>query len=158
MPVIKEKMIRISSLEEISGFSDIVLTGGEPILVPHRIHEAIDYFERQPEVKNIFLYTAEYIPKRKEEMREILSRITGITYTLHSSDDEYSDVYKFEQFQDLLYEDGWGKSISCRLAIDPNIRESIPLHPSVWSEVRIKTWKTGEQVCLPEHEELFTWV
>lgn len=69
------------------GFEEIILTGGEPMLYPQTILEVIDIIRRKTKTP-IYLYTSDV--SNIEMTLKILSRIEGITLTLHTQRDSFS--------------------------------------------------------------------
>lgn len=49
-----------------------------------------------------------------------------------------------------------GRDVNLRLAIDPTLDKHVSFTPKMWSEVRVKSWKTVD--CqVPVNETLFVW-
>ncbi len=87
-------------------YDSIVLTGGEPLINPKKVHEAIDKI-RKVYAGKIFLYTAK--TDDKKALASILDRIDGITITLHDN----GDIEPFKKFNQY-YKD---KNKSFRLTV-----------------------------------------
>jgi len=87
----------------------IMLTGGEPMLHPEKIAQAINRI-RQETAAPIILYTA--LTVDKEVLSILLDEIDGITVTLHDN----SDVKPFLDFDDY-YVGAWGSSKTYRLNV-----------------------------------------
>ncbi len=82
-----------------TGYDMIMLTGGEPMLHPQIIMEAIHQIRRGTRAP-IILYTA--MTSDKEALADILRQVDGITITLHDP----SDVPPFLAFDDF-YTSWW---------------------------------------------------
>lgn len=72
-------------------YSEVILTGGEPLINPSKVHEAITKVRKTYGGK-IYLYTAK--TDNIKELSKIADRIDGLTVTLH----EESDIENFERF------------------------------------------------------------
>lgn len=95
--------------ESYKGFELIMLTGGEPMLRPEKVKEAVRRIRRETDAP-IILYTA--LTVDKETLSQIIGQIDGITVTLHDN----SDVKPFLEFDD--YHVGTrGRSKSYRLNV-----------------------------------------
>lgn len=76
---------------DYSEFDEIMLTGGEPMLQPKIIRQAISEIRRQTDTP-IYLYTA--LTSDPASLARIINSIEGVTITLHIQD----DVDYFRQF------------------------------------------------------------
>jgi hypothetical protein len=85
--------------ESYAGYDLIMLTGGEPMLHPQIVMEAIRQIRREVQAP-IILYTA--LTGDKEALSEIVRHIDGITVTLHDD----ADVQPFLAFDDF-YAASW---------------------------------------------------
>lgn len=148
---------RITSLEGLDEFDEFNLTGGEPLMFPVATLAVIEKLKELYPNKPIHLYTAFFASALNrfppKEAHDILSLVTGITYTLHSGADD-NDLIQFDRVQSILSTFD-NKLRSDRLALSPDIKDTFGITPSVWKEIRIKTWKAAADCTLPEHEQLF---
>ncbi len=79
----------VDMVESYSGFDEILLTGGEPMLKPELVIDTIKKIKNQSEC-NIYLYTAKVNDYNK--ILEILYMINGLTITLHEQEDVESFI------------------------------------------------------------------
>ena len=84
--------------ESYKGYEEIILTGGEPMLRPFFVRRVIKEIRRQTDAP-IYLYTAKL--DCLCIARSILSKIDGITVTLH----EQNNVEDFKRFNTFLSEE-----------------------------------------------------
>jgi pyruvate-formate lyase-activating enzyme len=82
--------------ERIGKFDQVLLTGGEPMIRPHVVAEAIAMIRKKAPNADIFMYTAKTIPIHS--LLEIMKLLDGITLTLH----EQSDVKPFLELHNML--------------------------------------------------------
>ena len=73
------------------GYDLVMLTGGEPMLYPDVIYDAVNRIQEQTEAP-IILYTA--LLADKTELARILDKIAGVTVTLHTT----ADITPFLEF------------------------------------------------------------
>jgi organic radical activating enzyme len=81
--------------ETFKGYDEIVITGGEPLLVPLRVLNLVQKIRGQTDAK-IYMYTA--MLDSTFLVLAVLSQLDGITVTLHEQD----DVYDFHRLDDSL--------------------------------------------------------
>lgn len=84
--------------KDYSLYSRVMLTGGEPMLRPNKIYQAIYRVREQNPTAEIILYTAR--TSRFILLADILDFLNGITVTLH----EEKDVAPFTRFNAYLRE------------------------------------------------------
>lgn len=160
------RMKPLKDLNDLAGYQEIIITGGEPLIDLHRTHKTVVMLrDLYPNVK-LFLYGSDAIlpnsdgnedaHRVSEMMGDIFLRINGFTWTVHK---EYTerDLILLNTVQVALfhYRDGAGCDIISRLSLDPDIDEALPIYPVVWNSIKIKRWRTKNEVCLPEHEDLW---
>lgn len=126
-----------------SQYKKVFLTGGEPMLDPYKVMEAVRKIRVQNPKCGIYLYTA--MVTNINFVMNILHKIDGITLTLHDN----SDTLPFKKLNHVL----WGcdlKKKSMRL----NIFKNIFIHPFdipyFWKVKACIEWK--EQCPLPAGE------
>jgi hypothetical protein len=140
------KAIEIHDIGQVSGYSQVLLTGGEPMLYPGKI---IDYCKRLRECGfkgQIYMYSAKYTP----QMYEVLPYLDGIHFTLHTA--SWQDLNELSSLQVMM---GANKDKSYRLYISPSITQAITIYPNLWKRVEVKPWIPEGQCPLPEGETLF---
>ncbi len=88
---------KLPVVKDFTPYDTIILTGGEPMLYPHRVTSLIDIIRfENPKVK-IILYTA--MTTKLRELVSILNMIDGLTVTLH----DQSDFAPLLCFDSLIY-------------------------------------------------------
>lgn len=128
---------------DVKGFSEIILTGGEPMLWPGFVEEVILATKKETD-SPIFLYTAD-VTKIKEACH-ILSMLDGMTVTLH----EESDVASFSKFQEQVKMFGLNLGKSLRLNIFDGV--SVPNDTEGWT---VKTGIRWIKDCPLPSDEIF---
>lgn len=147
--------------EDLLKYEELVITGGEPMLLAPRVVEMIHRLQAQEYKGKIWLYTSSIKTARWAD-REVLKEVDGITYTLHHrpSQNDLRDVRKLNKFiLEKIYP--WKGKRSDRLLIDnrcytEEVLSIIGLYETGeehWESVRPLKWRDDE--CpLPEGEEL----
>ena len=69
---------------DFTKYDEILLTGGEPMLSPRRIYEAVEAIRAQNTTAKIYLYTAMVRPVL---VGLLLENLDGVTLTLHEQSD-----------------------------------------------------------------------
>ena len=96
---------KLPVVKDFTPYHTIILTGGEPMLYPHRVTSLIDIIRfENPKVK-IILYTA--MTTKLYTLRNILREINGLTVTLH----DQQDVIPFLYFANILSKSDLSKSL-----------------------------------------------
>ena len=95
--------------EDYSGYDLIMLTGGEPMLKPDVVLSAVANIRLETDAP-IYLYTAKTTPIY--DLRRVLSKIEGLTVTLHKQEDQ-----SFWNMFDLLGIDYGNRLKSFRLNV-----------------------------------------
>jgi len=86
---------KLPVVTDYSGYDEIILTGGEPMLRPNFIREMVRRIRKQTLVP-IYLYTAKV--DRLQSALAVLGIIDGICVTLH----EQSDVEAFHKLENAI--------------------------------------------------------
>lgn len=80
----------------INNYSEINITGGEPLTSFYKLLELIHQLKRQK--KKVYVYTGKVVPKA--EMKVLVGMVDGVTLTLHSRNDfvlfitnKYNEIY-----------------------------------------------------------------
>ena len=68
--------------EDLLKYEELVITGGEPMLIAPRVVEMIHRLQAQEYKGKVWLYTSSIKTARWAD-REVLKLVDGITYTLH---------------------------------------------------------------------------
>jgi hypothetical protein len=141
------KIKTIEDVSEVYDYDEIILTGGEVGLYEQRTKELIDKIRKNSKAK-IYMYTAMW----KDWMKDILTFLDGLHYTLHENA-TLGDVGLFYKFQEAIREfQGMGKSF--RLYMFPSIKFSVNIVPYLYARIEGKPWIPEGELILPEFEEL----
>lgn len=136
--------------EDYSGYDEVLITGGEPLLDVHKVKEAIYKIKEQNETAKIYVYTADV--RNRDDIHELLYLVDGITLTLHTKQDA-KDFYITNRRLSFLirYEYAFKKkALSLRLNIFKNVRLTFQDNLHFW---KIKNNITWIKKCpLPENE------
>lgn len=148
--------------EDLLKYEELVITGGEPMMLAPRVVEMIHRLRANGYKGKIWLYTSSVKTARWAD-RAVLKEVDGITYTLHHkpSQNDLRDARKLSKYiQDNL--DNRKHERSDRLLIDSRcyteeVLSIIGLDTEDswghWTSVKSLKWKNDE--CpLPEGEEL----
>lgn len=141
-------------------FSEVIITGGEPLLFPKRLKRLI---KQIPRSQRRILYTAEPYPSLDCTMTgwledsaydklDVLEFFDGITITVHEQDDA-------KALENLLSRWGWfarrERTIRINIFDDIVLRDSIikELRTRYFAEISNKVWM--EDCPIPKDETLF---
>lgn len=139
------------SVEELYRFDKIIITGGEPMLIPDKVVKFITLMKEQKPNRKVFIYSAD-VPKIAD-LKRVVDLVDGLHYTIHVPESK-DDIYLFNAVQSML-SCFTNTDKSFRLYIQQGVGRQINLWPQVWSRVEMKPWL--EDCPLPEGEELFLW-
>lgn len=145
-PEVLKQVIKLSSIHDLQGYDEIMITGGEPSEYEDLINLLKDVRHNNPAAK-IYLYSSRY----NSLLKDALPYVDGINYTIHDNG-LFGSIAKFKEFQ-IQASRFPEKSFSLNLG--PTIIIPIPINPVVWSRLKIKRWKGPDERCIPEGEELF---
>ena len=145
----------LTRFENLSGYKEYCLTGGEPLL-EHTLTETLAkrIKENFPCTKT-WLYTSLYEPALCILLRK--GFIDGVHYTIHQKTTE-EDILNFGVFQSCLQ---YFPGASFRLYIHKDSVANINIIPSLWNRIEIKKWSTEKELLsrkpkgLPIGEDLF---
>ena len=150
-----DSAIEIKNLADLKDFKEIMITGGEPLL-----YQKIDVLmeelaKNNPEVK-LYLYTAFYKDVLNTCMKN--DNLVGIQYTVHEKATA-ADIGRFKAMQGtILLSEVFSKRAlrSKRLVVHDSVSIALPILPSAWNKIRVKSeWKPSDIDCRPKEEELF---
>lgn len=157
---IMEQAKRITTLDELSIYKIISITGGEPLLFPEKTERIIDELKGKKDPPVIYLYSAYYHPS----LKKIIPMIGGLHYTVHEGAKE-KDFELFYSLQELIKinKKEW-KDKSFRLYIDNKVDEPLSILPNVWNQSNVSKWLTEKELLdkqpngLPLNETLFIYM
>ena len=142
----------ITDIKELKNYSEVMITGGEPMLIPEKVLE----FTRQLNKmgfgygRDLYLYTARY----HHYLEYILRNISGLHFTLHNEAKD-DDVYELKLMSRLIKNH---PLISSRLAIDSRLYDRYDfsnIDLTGWHVVRKLKWQV--ECPLPAGEELLIY-
>lgn len=132
-----------------SGYDMILLTGGEPMMDPLRVHVAINEIRKQNPTAKIIMYTA-YVSDFKAVI-SLLAHLDGLTVTLHDPDDGYA----FLDFDKALYD---VRNLIVRKSLRLNVFEGVGLYRQPKTYWEVKAGMIWIKNCpLPTGEVLKRW-
>lgn len=141
--------IKISSIDEVVD-SDIMLTGGEPALIPSTVLEKVLRIRKLNPNAKVYMYTAMDVAL----MHSLMQALDGIQYTLHENTTQ-RDIDRFHSFQNKISSFKFHETKSFRLYIHPSVKLKVTIMPWLWSRVEVKPWIPAEEMHLPEGETLY---
>lgn len=124
----------------LANYDDIVLTGGEPMLKPERVHNLIMRIRIHYPEKRIYLHTAD--TRDRNYIRIMMFDLDGITVTIHSQ----FDVDNFNNFSNSTVE-SLKERVSCRLNLAPGVRLN-----NLYAQKHWKTKVIGRRPYCPTNE------
>lgn len=144
---------KVSTDEELMGYQEIVITGGEPMLIPGKLLEFINRMWDKGYRGKMYLYTSFW--NGKEISKEILKELDGFTFTLHAECTD-ADITALKNLSNsgILQ----NKDFSSRLIIDKRVYERYDLSNSNfsrWDVIRKLEWK--EKCDTADNEELIIY-
>lgn len=134
--------------DSFTGYEEILLTGGEPMLSPRLVHDVITDIREETSLEQdqpqIYLYTADV--RRLADIIELLDRLDGITVTLHSQ----NDVLPWIRLADIVATNGMCVRKSLRLNVFDGVVLEETKATKYWKIKSGMRWITN---CpLPENE------
>lgn len=142
----------ISSLDSLTSYREILITGGEPLLYPLQLLNFITQIRKANEKAKVYLYTAKI---NIRYMKDVIRAVDGIHYTLHA-DATPDDVWGFHIFQAMIDCDEF-KSKSFRAYIDNKCQYPVEITPSPWTRLECKGWVDNGNCPVPANEDLLIW-
>lgn len=134
--------------DSIVTHDEFLITGGEPMLDPLRVHLLAMRIKCAQSDAKVYLYTALHV-LGNAGTSHVLYEVDGIHYTIHR-DATPKDILLFRRFQDMIepYKDK-----SFRLFIEQGVKHQVPVIPNRWKRVEVKPFMID---CpLPENETLY---
>jgi len=148
-----QQMHPLTDLATLADRDLIMITGGEPMLMPEKLIDFIKQVREACTTSRIYLYTA-YIGDSWHTMGRVLELVDGVHFTLHKGA-TVEDVASFKIFQYLAFTHRDKKSF--RLSVDPKMVHPLTIIPAVWKEVRVKEWFDADNCPVPLDETLHLW-
>ena len=142
----------ITDIKELLKYDEVMITGGEPMLIPEKVLEFIHQLRTVHGYQsNIYLYSALY---NSTYMYDVLSNINGIHYTLHYEATD-KDVFAVKIMSEIIKN---YPNVLSRLAIDSRLYDRYDFSNidfTGWDVVRKLKWLVN---CpLPKNEELLIY-
>lgn len=109
---------------DFTGYDEIILTGGEPMLLPELVKQVVTQIREQDDDVPIYVYTA--MPNR--DALDLLDYVDGLTVTLHSQ----SDVDMFLLFDTAAQDKFNTHLLSMRLNIFNNVNIDMTKVSAKW--------------------------
>ena len=154
---------RVELLEDLMRYEEVMITGGEPVLVPFLAHGIAANLRARNYTGRILLYSATF---ERDFYERIAPYIDGIHFTLHAEATS-RDIFDFMAFQDWATHRGEVRGpkvsyhpvnpLSVRAYIDPRVQGEVVIRPSVFKRLEVKPWIDEGECPLPEGEELLQW-
>lgn len=131
---------KIEDINDLLGYEEIILTGGEPMLMDEKLWDFYTRLKAHGYVGKIYLYTA-FWDNTNERHRTLLKWVDGITFTIHAeaTDTDILALKLLSEHATLKY-----PRFSSRLIIDSRIFEKYDLsniYLSNWDVIRKLQWK-----------------
>lgn len=150
----EQTVSRVSDIKELLKYQEVIITGGEPMLLAS---EVIYFIEELREVGfqgKIFMYTSWW--NGKEISKSVLKLLNGITFTLHNEAND-KDIMELKSLSNSGYLQD--KNFNSRLFIDGRLFEKYDfsnINLNRWDVIRKLQWKDK---CEPaEHEDLLSYL
>jgi hypothetical protein len=156
-PSIIRNAKRISSLNNIRDYDEVIISGGEPLLCFDKTYNALHQLKIQNN-KLMYLYTA----KSSLQIHTLLPLLDGLTFTLHDNVTS-EEVDNFHHLQNSLSVSIGKQKPFMRLVIISGIKERLFIQPVKWNYIKIKPMMTEEELIamslkkdgIPLNETLF---
>ena len=155
------QQIKHIKFTDLLNYSEIYITGGEPLLEPNKVLALIQALKKANYTGKIGLYTANYMPKSQKDEKyidaviEIIKLVDGLQYTMHK-DTTLGDITHLQQFTALLntYAPAY-HALDYRLNIDEYWYDTIvdyTMLEHIWKVIKKMVWK--DNCPLPVGEDL----
>lgn len=133
------------------GFKHVVLTGGEPFLVPEVSGQVytldVDF--------KVYCYSSIWT----NDISEFGLACDGLTYTLHfpftKRDEEHLDKVIERLREPVMFSDSRRLRIDSRLGANYKVNRALSRSVELWDDIQTFKWRTTEECPLPENEKLF---
>ena len=139
--------------KELLQYDEIIITGGEPMLIPTKVLAFITRMRTDRYRGKIYLYTSLW--NGRAISKEILKETDGVTFTVHAECTD-ADIAALKSLSNSgVLQD---KDYSSRLIIDKRVYERYDLsniNLSRWSVIRRCAWK--EECVQADDEDLIVY-
>lgn len=146
----------LTNPDDLLTYDTIMITGGEPMLIPEKVIEFLNWLIDKEYKGRIYLYTALYNNKLSRFYSKILSIIDGFQFTVHN-EATVKEIIELKQLSESYLLEGQ-RDKSFRLNIDERLYSRYDfsnINFRNWTVVRKMKWLVN---CpLPEGEELFVY-
>lgn len=156
---ILSQAIQVNCIEQLLGYKEIIITGGEPMLIPDKLFLLLDSLRNKKQyLGKIYLYTALFNNDLRSVYRQIFQYINGIHFTLHyeATDREVQELKLLSETMPTLTRTlSAYHQYSNRLSIDNRLYSKFDfsnINFSVWDVIRKLQWQDNCQV--PNDEKL----
>lgn len=147
----------LTNINDLLSYDEIIITGGEPMLIPEKIIEFIKNLKNINYLGKIYMYSALYNLKLSHYYSRILMVIDGLQFTVHSEAKD-QEIIELKQLSESEFLNRLSEFKSLRLAIDSRLYDKYDFSNidfSNWSVVRKMQWRIN--VPLPQNEKLFIY-
>jgi len=140
-------------MEDLAGFEEIIVTGGEPLLRPVEVQNWLDDYNMLAQRKHqrVYLFTSTSRPHLYDLVH--FRWIDGLTFTVHKNPSG-EDIEAFRQVQGIA---GDSSHLNSRLKLDMRCNVYLDICTSSWTIIEPFTWMGLEESCLPHDAVLFDW-
>lgn len=136
---------RVGGIEPLMDYEEVMITGGEPALVPMLSVAIAESLRRKGFRGRILMYSATF---DRDFYEKISPFIDGIHFTLHAEATE-RDVFDFMAFQDWAFHSRSVTGVmSLRAYIDPRVKGEVVIRPGIFQRLEVKPW-INEGECPP---------
>ena len=139
--------IKITALDRMVGYEEIMISGGEPMLIPDFVQSVLFQIRNINPTAKVYLYTASY----RNEMEWILPLLDGVVFSIHEDATDEETHFNLTRMEYLIHLYGKGKSF--RLNVVHRYPGDINIRPDLWSRINFVT--PLDDCPVPEGEDLF---
>lgn len=140
------------TLECLTHYEMVLLTGGEPLLKYTLVLGLCDQLRRKGYKGQIIIYASRNLIPRGHWI-ELFKFIDGVTYTIHDENEGTVSHKDMDDLHDMQTLFRCYPQKSFRLNLAPTLESNIPIIPEVWGSIKIKKWL--EDCPLPTNETLY---
>jgi hypothetical protein len=157
-----EERQSLKNLDDLLDYDEIMITGGEPMLIADKVLTLIQYLRDKDYKGKVYLYSAYYDKEWLDEhfprkFTRILRSIDGFQFTVHNEATD-KEITQLKQLCDHYALKEENQRLSLRLSIDARLYERYDFSNidfSSWGVVRKLKWL--DNCPLPKGEQLFIY-